>query len=170
MTVMNTDTLITPGEVAGLAFADAGYLPPDSIGLADIAAAETRSLIPVTGAALWQSLLEGKYPSLRRDYLLPAAAAAVRLGMQPMLDLRCGGGGAGLCGASGSRADDAAALARSRKAQRSRLSALLRRLSDHLDACADRYPEYAPRDNVLHRVTVVGGMAVRRLKAPPEAG
>ncbi|MDE5707276.1 MAG: hypothetical protein K2H69_03775 [Alistipes sp.] len=162
MTFMNPNTLITPAEVIDLAFADAGYLPPDSIGAADIAAAETRTLLPVTGQSLWQSLLEGKYPALRRDYVLPAAAAAVRLGMQPMLDLRCGAGGAALCALPGERAADEQTLLRSRKAQRSRLAALLRRLSDHLDACADRYPEYDARDNVLHRVSVCGGLLLLR--------
>lgn len=162
MTDMNLNTLITPGEVIDLAFADAGYLPPDSIGRADIAAAEARMLLPVTGPDLWRSLLEGKYPALRRDYVLPAAAAAVRFGMQPLLDLRCGAGGTGLCSASGDRAADAEALLRSRKAQRSRLAALLRRLSEHLDTCADRYPEYDPRGNVLRRVTIAGGLILRR--------
>lgn len=156
------NTLATPGEVIDLAFADAGYFPPESIGRADIAAAETRTLIPVTGPALWQSLIEGKYPSLRRDYALPAAAAAVRCAMQPVLDLRAGAGGTTVCRASGDAAADAVSLARSRRALRGRLAALLRRLSDHLDACADRYPEYDPRDNVLHRVTIVGGVVVRR--------
>ena len=35
-------TLVTPCEVIDLAFADGGYLPPEAIGTADIAAAEAR--------------------------------------------------------------------------------------------------------------------------------
>ena len=47
-------TLVTPREVIDLAFADGGYLPPEAIGTVDIAAAEARYLLPVTGPALWQ--------------------------------------------------------------------------------------------------------------------
>ena len=53
-------TLVTPREVIDLAFADGGYLPPEAIGTVDIAAAEARYLLPVTGPALWQKLAEGE--------------------------------------------------------------------------------------------------------------
>ena len=72
-------TLVTPREVIDLAFADGGYLPPEAIGTADIAAAEARYLLPVTGPALWQKLAEGEYPTLREEFAAPAAACAVRV-------------------------------------------------------------------------------------------
>ena len=80
-------TLVTPREVIDLAFADGGYLPPEAIGTVDIAAAEARYLLPVTGPALWQKLAEGEYPTLREEFAAPAAACAVRVAMQPALDL-----------------------------------------------------------------------------------
>lgn len=86
-------TLVTPREVADLAFADGGYLPPEAIGTVDIAAAEARYLLPVTGPALWQKLAEGEYPTLREEFAAPAAACAVRVAMQPALDLHGGAGG-----------------------------------------------------------------------------
>ena len=61
-------TLVTPREVIDLAFADGGYLPPEAIGTVDIAAAEARYLLPVTGPALWQKLAEGEYPTLREEF------------------------------------------------------------------------------------------------------
>lgn len=76
-------TLVTPREVIDLAFADGGYLPPEAIGTVDIAAAEARYLLPVTGPALWQKLAEGEYPTLREEFAAPAAACAVRVAMQP---------------------------------------------------------------------------------------
>ena len=76
-----------------LAFADGGYLPPEAIGTVDIAAAEARYLLPVTGPALWQKLAEGEYPTLREEFAAPAAACAVRVAMQPALDLHGGAGG-----------------------------------------------------------------------------
>lgn len=86
-------TLVTPREVIDLAFADGGYLPPEAIGTVDIAAAEARYLLPVTGPALWQKLAEGEYPTLREEFAAPAAACAVRVAMQPALDLHGGAGG-----------------------------------------------------------------------------
>ena len=83
-------TLVTPREVIDLAFADGGYLPPEAIGTVDIAAAEARYLLPVTGPALWQKLAEGEYPTLREEFAAPAAACAVRVAMQPALDLHGG--------------------------------------------------------------------------------
>ena len=70
-------TLVTPREVIDLAFADGGYLPPEAIGTVDIAAAEARYLLPVTGPALWQKLAEGEYPTLREEFAAPAAALSL---------------------------------------------------------------------------------------------
>ena len=47
-------TLVTPREVIDLAFADGGYLPPEAIGTVDIAAAEARYLLPVTGTGIFR--------------------------------------------------------------------------------------------------------------------
>ena len=85
--------LLTPQEAVDLAFRDGGYLPAETITPADIAAAEARYLIPVTGEALWQKMIDGEYPDLRSDYAAPAAALAVRLLLQPALDIRAGAGG-----------------------------------------------------------------------------
>lgn len=99
-------TLVTPREVIDLAFADGGYLPPEAIGTVDIAAAEARYLLPVTGPALWQKLAEGEYPTLREEFAAPAAACAVRVAMQPALDLHGGAGGTTVTKSSASRPDN----------------------------------------------------------------
>lgn len=145
-------TLVTPREVIDLAFADGGYLPPEAIGTVDIAAAEARYLLPVTGPALWQKLAEGEYPTLREEFAAPAAACAVRVAMQPALDLHGGAGGTTVTKSSACQPAGQQQLAASHRALRNRLSALLHALSDHLDAHPSDYPEYAPEKNVLHRV------------------
>ena len=154
-------TLVTPCEVIDLAFADGGYLPPEAIGTADIAAAEARYLLPVTGPALWQKLAEGEYPTLREEFAAPAAACAVRVAMQPALDLHGGAGGTTVAKSSACQPAGQEQLAASHRALRNRLSALLHALSDHLDAHPSDYPEYAPEKNVLHRVLIAGGLVLK---------
>ena len=153
-------TLVTPREVIDLAFADGGYLPPEAIGTVDIAAAEARYLL-VTGPALWQKLAEGEYPTLREEFAAPAAACAVRVAMQPALDLHGGAGGTTVTKSSACQPAGQQQLAASHRALRNRLSALLHALSDHLDAHPSDYPEYAPEKNVLHRVLIAGGLVLK---------
>lgn len=154
-------TLLTPREVIDLAFADGGYLPPEAIGAADIAAAEARHLVPVTGQALWQKLIAGEYPTLRSDYAAPAAAFAVRLAVQPSLDIRVGQGGTTTPRSSSFQPAAQEQIAAARRSLRARLSTLLSALSDHLDEHADDYPEYDPSQNVLRRVLIAGGVVFR---------
>ena len=154
-------TLVTPREVIDLAFADGGYLPPEAIGTVDIAAAEARYLLPVTGPALWQKLAEGEYPTLREEFAAPAAACAVRVAMQPALDLHGRAGGTTVAKSSACQPAGQQQLAASHRALRNRLSALLHALSDHLDAHPSDYPEYAPEKNVLHRVLIAGGLVLK---------
>lgn len=160
-------TLVTPREVIDLAFADGGYLPPEAIGTVDIAAAEARYLLPVTGPALWQKLAEGEYPTLREEFAAPAAACAVRVAMQPALDLHGGAGGTTVTKSSACQPAGQQQLAASHRALRNRLSALLHALSDHLDAHPSDYPEYAPEKNVLHRVLIAGGLVLKARRSPP---
>ena len=154
-------TLITPREVIDLAFTESGYLPPEAIGTTDITAAEARYLIPITGAALWQRLSEGDYPELRSAYAAPAAACAVRVAVQPALDLRSGSGGTTVPKSSACQPAGKEQLIAARRTLRTRLSALLQSLSDHLDTHTSDYPEYNPEENVLHRVLIAGGIVLK---------
>ena len=147
-------TLVTPREVIDLAFADGGYLPPEAIGTVDIAAAEARYLLPVTGPALWQKLAEGEYPTLREEFAAPAAAWLHG-------DAHGGAGGTTVTKSSACQPAGQQQLAASHRALRNRLSALLHALSDHLDAHPSDYPEYAPEKNVLHRVLIAGGLVLK---------
>ena len=154
--------LLTPQEVIDLAFHDSGYFPAEAIGTADIAAAEARYLIPVTGEALWQELIDGAYPDPRSDYAAPAAALAVRLLVQPALDIRPGIGGTVAPHTSAAQPPDREQLLAARRSLRTRLTALLESLSDHLDRHAADYPEYDPKQNILHRMLIGGGFVLKR--------
>lgn len=153
--------LATPCEVIDLAFADTGYLPADALSPADIAAAEHRYIVPVTGRRLWQRLAEGAYPELKEDYVLPAAASAVRLAVQPTLDLRSGLGGTTVPRTSASQPAERERIAAARRSLRARLSVQLRTLSDHLDSHRKEFPEYDPATDVLRRVLVAGGIVLK---------
>ena len=150
--------VVTGGETVSAAFADGEYMPPSAISDADIAAAEERYLIPVTGRELYESLLDGKYAELRGEYVVPAVAYAVRTMLQPALDVRAGVFGTTVPKSSafgGATAEQAREL---RKAVRTKAHTLLRRLSDHLDAHATEYPEYRRERDVLKRCSTDGGI------------
>lgn len=157
-------TLITASEAIALAFADSGFLPTESISPSDIAAAEARFLLPITGRRLWDRLLEGDYLSLRADYAAPAAAQAVRLTVQPALDIRAGQGGT--VTPYGTMHHPAAheQLRAARRAVRARLNTLLKLLSEHLNEAASDYPEYDPDENVLNRIDTASGMVLPHRK------
>lgn len=150
--------IATGGEIISAAFSDGEYMPPSAISEADIAAAEERYLIPVTGRGLYEQMLSGKYSALRGEYVVPAVAFAVRVMLQPALDVRTGVFGTTVPKSSafgGATAEQAREL---RKSIRVMARTMLRRLSDYLDAHAAEYPEYCPENNVLKRCSTDGGI------------
>lgn len=150
-------TLLTPAEVVSTAFGEGEYMPETAVSSADIAAAESRHLIPVTGHRLWQALIDGRYPDLRDDYAAPAAAMFTRVELQPLLDIRTGRFGAAAPSTSCWKPAERKQILDARRALRRRARALLHRLSDRLDECAAEIPEYDPRENILNRCSTDGG-------------
>lgn len=153
-------TLISPQQVIALAFPDGEGVPPTAITRSDIAAAETRYIIPVTGQRLYDRLVSGSYPDLLGDYVAPAAALCTRLLLQPALHIRTGRMGSTspkseLC-QSASNAQRREQL----RALRTRLRSLLRRLTEHLET--GKYSEYAPQENVLNRCSIDGSLVQSR--------
>lgn len=148
--------IVTPAEVVRLAFADGGYVSPEAIGEADIAAAVERWVVPVAGREVWRAVAGGRYPEAK-EYLAAAAAACTRLEMQPRLDVCTGQ--AGLTQASGIFAEAAAESARIELMRSLRVQARmsLLRLTEYLDGNAASIPEYDPRGNVLKRCMTDGG-------------
>ncbi len=132
-------SLLSSNEVIELAYTDTGYLPERRIGTEDIALAESRYLIPVTGQRLWSRLLAGGYPTLRSEYVAQAAAYAARLSLHASIE----------------------ALAPAAQASlRARFMTSLRDLSNHLNAEASQYPEYDAAENILNRISTEGGVVL----------
>lgn len=150
--------LITPDRVLAIAFADGEWLPPGSVPEPLIGAAAERHLLPVTGRALYEKLLDGEYPDLTERYAAPALALHVRLMLQPLLDIRTGRYGTTAPSSGTWKPAPDSSVRRLDRALRRQAAAHLRRLSRHLDAhCAD-YPEYEPEKNILHRCTIHGDL------------
>lgn len=155
-------TLINNEEAIALAFADTGYFDPHNLSPAEIAAAETRYIVPVTGRPLYERLLTGAYPELRETHVAPAAAYAVRLLVQPMRDIRSGAAGTTGPYSGNSRPAGIQQLAQARRALRTKTHSLLVRLSDHLAAHAEEFPEYVADDDAMRRISTEGGLVLPR--------
>ncbi len=150
-------TLIPTEEVIVLAFGQANDLSPQNITPSDILAATSRYIIPVVGESLVESINQGKYATLLTDFIAPALAFAVRLMVQPSINVRTADSGLiAPCGETMTPPSTAATqqLMRSLKI---RTRELITRLSDHLNANSDKYTEYNPKDNILNHCSIYGG-------------
>ncbi len=151
------NTLISPSQCLKLAFAEGEYLPPETLGEIDIAAAEQRYLVPVIGPEFHEKLLAGNYTDFRDEYLAAPLALFTRLALQPRLDIRTGQCGTTAPKSSWSQPADDEAILRHRNALRSEARTLLRRAVDHLESHRGEFPEYRPEKNILNRCTTDGG-------------
>ena len=151
------NTLISPLQLLKLAFREGEYLPPETFGEADIAAAEQRYIVPVIGPELHEKLLAGNYNDFRDEYLAAPLALFTRLALQPRLDIRTGQCGTTAPKSSWSQPADDEALLRHRHALRCEARTLLRRAVAYLDSHRREFPEYRPEKNTLNRCTTDGG-------------
>lgn len=151
-------TMITPGQVVALAFADGEYIAPEAILAADIAAAEHRYIEPVAGSALCRALAAGRYAALLADYVAPALAMGVRTMVQRALNVRTGQMGLALPDCSGSQTAMQSAAAELQRSLVQRRRALLARLSDYLSAHTTEFPEYDASQDAMKRCTIDGGI------------
>lgn len=151
-------TLTTQNQVIELAFAEAEYMPASAVSPAEIAVAEERYIVPVTGRALYEKMLEGCYDQLRNEYVAPATALFTRLGMQPLTDIRTGRFGTAAPRSDYYQPAERAQLLDLRQSLLHKGRTMQRRLSDHLERHADSYPEYRPEENILNRCSTDGGI------------
>ena len=150
--------LTSPQEVIDHAFAHGEYVEPSAITPADAAAAEQRYILPVTGRELYECLAQGEYPSLREEYVVPAAAFFTRYMLQPLMDINTGRFGSTVPHSSSYAAADRQRAVDARAALREKARTLLKALSDHLDQNKADYPQYKPEENILHRCSTDGGL------------
>ncbi len=155
-------TLISTVSAVRLAFGAAEPVPPETIAVADIAAAESRYIRPVLGGALHDAMLDGSYPDFVEGFLADPVALFARLTAQPRLDIKTGAAGAvAPKSAYAQPADERARRARD-KALLREARGLLRRAAEHLDRNAASFPEYDPVSNPLKRCTVHGDFIATR--------
>lgn len=151
-------TITTQSQVIELAFAEAEYMPASAVSPAEIAVAEEHCIVPVIGRALYEKLLEGSYPELCSEYVVPTVAFFTRLGMQPLTDIRSGRFGTVAPRSDNYQPADRTQLLDLRHSLLRKGRTMQRRLSEHLDRHAAEYPEYDPKHNILKRCSTDGGI------------
>lgn len=150
--------IVTPEQVAELAFADGTYIDAAAVAESSIVAAERRYIRPVVGDRLYERLVEGAYADFVAEYLVVPAALWTRVLMQPRLEVRTG-----QCGIVAPRPEggEPATEEQSRRLARSlraEARALVRRASEYLDAHAAEFPEYESQENILRRCRIDGDL------------
>lgn len=151
-------TLITPKQAVALAFADGEQVPPGAIDQNDLAAAETRYVVPVIGKTLYEKLLAGAYPELLAGYVAAPAALFARVVAQPRLDIRTGPDGLTAPKSDYYQPAGEAAARRLQRSLREKARTLLRRATAYIAAHGDDYPEYDAEQNIFNRCRIDGNL------------
>ena len=147
------ETLIYAQSVYALAFSTQERYTSAVITNIDIVEAQSRFLEPILGRELLNSLIDGNHADFVANYAAPTLAAYVRYLVEPLLELRstpCHG--EGITSASNSRVE------LSCEALRRKAAALRRRMSDYLNANAEKFSEYNPENNPLNRCVIYGNI------------
>ncbi len=153
------ELLITPAQVAQMAFRAPDFISENAVPEATILAAQQKFVRPVLGDALFDALCGGAYPVLLADYVAPALALYVKMLMLPSLAVQSGAGGVVEANPKNfARAGDVRLRAAVRRL-RSDALALMRRTIEHIESAASGvYPEYDPAGNILNRCFTDGGL------------
>ena len=145
--------LITPNDVLRLAYSSEELLTATIILDVDILEAEQRHILPILGEALTERLINGEYQALMDDYVAPALAMWTRHSVEQVAHHR-----SAACHDEHPTTADNERLRTTLRALRSKASILTRRLSDHLNAHGDDYPEYITENNPLNRCFIYGNI------------
>ncbi len=154
------ELLITPAQVASMAFRAPDFISEEAVPEATILAAQHKFIRPVLGSALYDALCRGAYATLKSDYIALPLALYVKMLMLPSLALQTGA--AGVVEANSRnlyRAGDAK-LRAARRRLRSDALALMRRAVAHIESQTLTYREYDPRENILNRCSIEGGLVI----------
>ena len=153
------ETLMTPAEVATVAFP--GSLDPEGsfVPVSSIVAAQQKFLKPALNG-LYERLEQGAYVELLEEYVKPALAHYVRYLLLPTISAQVGTTGVVQPRSASFGAASDKAVEAIRRRTRSDAAALMRRLIEHIETLAADYPEYDPAQNVLNRVSTAGGIVL----------
>lgn len=151
--------MITPSEVAVLAFGGEHMLPAGILDDTAIVSAQQKFLAPVLGT-LWGALDADRHTVLINDYLKPALAQWVRFLILPAVSAQTGAAGVVQYGGQLFTAAEDKALARLLRRVRGNAEALTGALVEHIESRPDDYPEYDPAENIRNRVSIDGGIVL----------
>lgn len=151
-----TKSIITAAEVIATAFSDGEYIATEAIAEADIIAATERWVVPVTGSALLEKVLQGEYAELR-SLLTPAIAFHTRLLLQPRLNAATSQLGLTVASSNARKGADEALRSELMRSLRIRARQALRTLSTFLEQNSEHYAEYEQKANILNRCCCDGG-------------
>ncbi len=151
--------LITPSEVVELAFGGPDEVRDGMVNEAVIRSAQRKFIRPVLGT-LCDALAEGNYADLLDDYIKPPLALYVKMLVLPALSAQTGGLGVVRYDGDGVEAVSDESVVRLRRRLRSDADALLRIAVERIEASPEKYPEYDVAGNVLHRVSLLGGVVI----------
>ncbi len=129
----NVLSIIESSQVRSIAFSDVSFVADDMVGSSNIEYAIGRFVEPVVGRKLMTAVSRGEYDELKFCYLQSAVAFYVRY-----------------ISAYDSEEETAKVLSRARH--------YLVELSQHLERCAAKYPEYSSADNILNRCRIHGNL------------
>jgi hypothetical protein len=156
--------LITPAQVAALAFKAPDFITEESIAEATILAAEQKFIRPVLGDALCDALCRGTYPDLLETMVRPPLALYIKMLMLPSLSLQTGPAGVVEVNSKQLATVGDARLRTAMRGLRGEAGMLVVRLTKHLDSNLSKYPEYNPDNNIVRRCSIDGGIVIPKNK------
>lgn len=152
-------TLITEAEVATLAFSGGANVKPELITPAAIMASQQRFLRPLLGA-LYTALEQDKYPELLDEWVKPVLAQWVKYSIMPAIAAQVGRLGLVQFGGADFECADDKAVVRLIRRLHADAMALSRAMIIHIETSGNLYPEYDPRENVVNRISITGGIVL----------
>lgn len=134
-------TLITPSEVAAIAFGHSEALSPETITRAAILAAQRRFIKPVLGT-LYTEMLDGQHADLLAEYIKTPLALYVKWITLPVLSVQSGNLGSVQIRSSNFIPADARSLARARRRIKADANTLMLCAVEHIRENPAAYPAF----------------------------
>lgn len=148
-------TLISRDEIIEIAFAESRPADELAISEAVIVAAQQKFIRPVLGA-LFDAMLDGRYPEFLCRYIKMPLAMYVKLLMLPSLSAQAGAMGVVQHRSSGFAQCNTSAQALLAAGLRGNAKALMNSATQYLDANRSLFPEYDSSTNILNRTSLDG--------------
>lgn len=139
-------TLITPAQVAALAFEATEQFSPVEINEAVLLSAEQKFIAPALGP-LYAELQAGLHADLLEEHLAMPLSLYVKWLMLPTLAVQSGRVGVVQMRSDNFAPADPVALSRARQRVKADARALMRCAIEHIEAHPESYPAYLPAGN-----------------------